>query len=78
MGIIDGGVGHALSNWVIERWDTLADEDTRRTFFFQSRSPASRGILSALAYLRRPGVSWRPTITRSRWFSHPASGVISK
>ena len=27
IGIIDGGVGHALSDWVIERWDTLADED---------------------------------------------------
>jgi hypothetical protein len=27
VGIIDGGVGEALSDWVIERWDILADED---------------------------------------------------
>lgn len=28
VGIIDGGVGEALSDWVIERWDILADEDS--------------------------------------------------
>lgn len=28
VGIIDGGVGQALSDWVIERWAILADEDT--------------------------------------------------
>ncbi len=27
VGIIDGGIGEALSDWVIERWDILADED---------------------------------------------------
>ncbi|MBN9137758.1 MAG: S8 family peptidase [Phyllobacterium sp.] len=27
MGIIDGGIGDALSDWVIDRWDILADED---------------------------------------------------
>jgi len=27
MGIIDGGVGSALSDWVIDRWDFLADMD---------------------------------------------------
>lgn len=28
LGIIDGGIGPALSDWVIDRWDILADEDT--------------------------------------------------
>jgi Subtilase family len=28
VGVIDGGIGGALSDWVIERWDILADEDT--------------------------------------------------
>ena len=28
LGIIDGGVGEALSDWVIDRWDILAGEDT--------------------------------------------------
>lgn len=28
LGIIDGGIGEALSDWVIDRWDILADEDT--------------------------------------------------
>lgn len=28
LGIIDGGISHALSDWVIDRWDILADEDT--------------------------------------------------
>lgn len=27
IGIIDGGISEALSEWVIERWDILADED---------------------------------------------------
>lgn len=27
LGIIDGGIGPALSDWVIDRWDVLADED---------------------------------------------------
>lgn len=27
IGIIDGGISDALSDWVIERWDILADED---------------------------------------------------
>jgi hypothetical protein len=27
MGVIDGGIGEALSDWVIDRWDVLADED---------------------------------------------------
>jgi len=27
MGIIDGGISSALSDWVIDRWDVLADED---------------------------------------------------
>ncbi len=27
IGIVDGGVGSALSDWIIDRWDTLADED---------------------------------------------------
>jgi hypothetical protein len=27
VGIIDGGIGEALSDWVVERWDILADED---------------------------------------------------
>ena len=27
MGIIDGGISEALSDWVIDRWDILADED---------------------------------------------------
>lgn len=27
MGIIDGGIGPALSDWVIDRWDVLAEED---------------------------------------------------
>lgn len=27
LGIIDGGIGEALSDWVIDRWDVLADED---------------------------------------------------
>jgi hypothetical protein len=27
MGIIDGGISAALSDWVIDRWDILADED---------------------------------------------------
>ena len=27
IGIIDGGISEALSDWVIERWDILADED---------------------------------------------------
>lgn len=27
IGIIDGGVGAALSDWVIDRWDILAEED---------------------------------------------------
>ena len=30
VGIIDGGIGKALSDWVIERWDILADEDADR------------------------------------------------
>lgn len=28
IGIIDGGISDALSDWVIDRWDVLADEDT--------------------------------------------------
>jgi hypothetical protein len=28
LGIIDGGISEALSNWVIDRWNVLADEDT--------------------------------------------------
>lgn len=28
MGIIDGGISAALSDWVIDRWDILAEEDT--------------------------------------------------
>lgn len=28
LGIIDGGISQALSDWVIDRWDILADEDT--------------------------------------------------
>jgi hypothetical protein len=28
LGIIDGGISGALSDWVIDRWDILADEDT--------------------------------------------------
>ena len=28
LGIIDGGISEALSDWVIDRWDILADEDT--------------------------------------------------
>lgn len=28
LGIIDGGIGEALSDWVIDRWDVLAEEDT--------------------------------------------------
>ncbi|BDA87280.1 hypothetical protein Sa4125_48220 (plasmid) [Aureimonas sp. SA4125] len=27
LGIIDGGISEALSDWVIDRWDILADED---------------------------------------------------
>lgn len=27
LGIIDGGISNALSDWVIDRWDILADED---------------------------------------------------
>ncbi len=27
LGIIDGGISEALSDWVIDRWDVLADED---------------------------------------------------
>lgn len=27
LGIIDGGISDALSDWVIDRWDVLADED---------------------------------------------------
>ena len=27
LGIIDGGISSALSDWVIDRWDVLADED---------------------------------------------------
>lgn len=28
LGIIDGGIGEALSDWIIDRWDVLAEEDT--------------------------------------------------
>lgn len=28
LGIIDGGIGPALADWVIDRWDVLADEDS--------------------------------------------------
>jgi len=28
LGVIDGGISEALSDWVINRWDLLADEDT--------------------------------------------------
>ena len=28
LGVIDGGISEALSEWVIDRWDILADEDT--------------------------------------------------
>lgn len=28
IGIIDGGISAALSDWIIDRWDVLADEDT--------------------------------------------------
>jgi len=28
LGVIDGGISDALSDWVIDRWDILADEDT--------------------------------------------------
>ena len=28
IGIVDGGVADCLSDWVLDRWDTLADEDT--------------------------------------------------
>ena len=27
IGIVDGGIGTALSDWIIDRWDILADED---------------------------------------------------
>ena len=27
LGLIDGGISEALSDWVIDRWDILADED---------------------------------------------------
>lgn len=27
IGVIDGGISNALSDWVIDRWDVLADED---------------------------------------------------
>lgn len=27
IGIVDGGIGEALSGWIIDRWDILADED---------------------------------------------------
>jgi len=27
IGVVDGGVGIALSDWIIDRWDILAEED---------------------------------------------------
>jgi hypothetical protein len=40
MGIIDGGISSALSDWVIDRWDVLADEDA---------DPAHGTFIGALA-----------------------------
>lgn len=31
LGIIDGGIGEALADWVIDRWDILAEEDMDRS-----------------------------------------------
>ena len=45
IGIIDGGLGAPLADWIIERWDILADEDVdldHGTFIGGSLSPAVR------------------------------------